>query len=131
MKHLVTTLAVLFCFNFILLQAMSRVVTLDEAGHSLVDSSTHMATVATSVHASLPGGGPCSFLAYEPFNYPSEQALHLLQGGSGWQGPWQVQNADATLPGYQVASSPSIPYGSLVSSGGHATGGQAYLTAGR
>lgn len=131
MKHLVTTLAVLFCFNFGLLQAMSRAVTSAEAGHSLVDSSAHTATVATSVHESLPGGGPCSFLAYEPFNYPSEQALHLLQGGSGWQAPWQVQNADATLPGYQVVSSPSIPYGSLVSSGGHATGGQAYLTAGR
>jgi len=77
-------------------------------------------------------GGVCNYLAYEPFAYPGAQALHLLQGGSGWQAPWQVQNADITLPGYQTAASgQSIPYGQLAAGGGHAVGGRAYLTAGR
>lgn len=76
-------------------------------------------------------GGDCNYLAVESFAYTNDQPLHQRGGGSGWQTAWVVQNQDTALPGYQTATGQSLGYGDLVTSGNHATGGRAYLTAGR
>ncbi|MFN4081425.1 MAG: PKD domain-containing protein [Saprospiraceae bacterium] len=74
----------------------------------------------------------CTHLAVESFLYPAGQSLHQQTGGSGWQNPWQVQNQNTDVPGYQTGGSgQSLSYGALLTSGGHGSGGRAYLTAGR
>jgi len=74
----------------------------------------------------------CTYLAYEAFDYPANVPLNGQSGGTGWFEPWLVQNADVVLPGYQLGNGGASPaYSSLQTIGGYATGGQAYLTAGR
>lgn len=72
----------------------------------------------------------CTYLAYDGWNYTTSTAIHNLSGGSGWQYPWEVQNDNTTLPGYQVASG-SLSYNGLQNTGHQAAGGRDYLTAGR
>lgn len=74
----------------------------------------------------------CIYLAYDGFNYNTNTALHSLGGGAGWSEPWQVQNANNDVPGYQTYSSvSSLSYSDLQALGTHASGGIYYLTAGR
>lgn len=72
----------------------------------------------------------CSYLAYEPFNNIPNTALQGLQGGSGWDGAWLVQNQNTTVPGYQTESG-NLSFSDLQLIGEHASGGHLYLTAGR
>jgi PKD repeat protein len=73
----------------------------------------------------------CNYLAYDGFSYASNTHLQGLQGGTGWAEPWQVQNADVTIPGYQTASGSPLNWLNLQTAGVYAGGGQAYLTSGR
>ncbi|MCC6725201.1 MAG: PKD domain-containing protein [Saprospiraceae bacterium] len=75
---------------------------------------------------------PCTYLAYDGFDYPAAAPLDDLNGGSGWAEPWLTQNDDQTLPGYQTSSGTgSLAFGNLQTIGRFATGGRVYLTAGR
>ncbi|PSJ74815.1 hypothetical protein C7N43_22065 [Sphingobacteriales bacterium UPWRP_1] len=75
---------------------------------------------------------PCTYLAYDAFDYSANIPLNALSGGAGWNGVWNVQNDNTTLPGYQVNNGAgSLTYAALQTLGRYATGGQAYLTAGR
>lgn len=73
----------------------------------------------------------CTYLAYDGFSYGSTLPLQNLSGGTGWQTPWQVQNNNSTVPGYQSGSGGSQVYSTLTTIGNHATGGYQYLTSGR
>ena len=74
----------------------------------------------------------CTYLAYDGFDYIQNTTLEGQQGGSGWLSPWNVQNSDTTIPGYQIDnSSGSLVYNGLQTFGRHISGGQSYLTAGR
>ncbi len=75
-------------------------------------------------------GQTCNYLAYEGFAYPPAP-IEGLQGGTGWETPWNVQNENATLPGYQIISNAPLQWLDLQTAGSHASGGFAYLTAGR
>ncbi|MBP6812707.1 MAG: hypothetical protein KA138_14365, partial [Saprospiraceae bacterium] len=46
----------------------------------------------------------CNYLAYDGFDYTANAPLEGLQGGTGWQSPWNVQNETTTLPGYQITA---------------------------
>lgn len=72
----------------------------------------------------------CLYLAYDGFDYSPNQALHALSGSTGWQNPWEVQGSNTTIPGYQIHNG-SLTFNTLQTVGNGATGGQAYLTAGR
>ncbi len=75
---------------------------------------------------------PCTYLAYDGFDYPATSPLDDQNGGSGWAEPWLTQNDDQLLPGYQTSSGTgSLAFGNLQALGRFATGGRAYLTAGR
>lgn len=75
---------------------------------------------------------PCTYLAYDGFDYPANTPLNNQSGGGGWNGVWNVQANDETLPGYQTnTGAGSLAYGALLGQGRYAIGGQAYLTAGR
>lgn len=76
---------------------------------------------------------PCTYLAYDPFDYPATAPLDDQNGGSGWAEPWLTQNDDQTLPGYQTSTGAanSLTFSQLQTIGRFATGGRAYLTAGR
>jgi PKD repeat protein len=73
----------------------------------------------------------CNYLAYDGFAYPANTPLEGVQGGTGWQRPWNVQGENTTLPGYQAVAASPLNWLDLQSAGGHASGGFAYLTAGR
>lgn len=73
---------------------------------------------------------PCTYLAYEGFDYPASTPLNALSGGGGWGSLWDVQNGSTTLPGYQI-SSPSLSFSGLQSVGNSLSGGDVYLTTGR
>ncbi|HNL40015.1 MAG TPA: hypothetical protein PKH43_12790, partial [Saprospiraceae bacterium] len=74
----------------------------------------------------------CLYLAYDGFDYPAGSPLEAQSGGPGWGAGWYVQVNDVTVPGYQTANvSGSLNYGGLLTQGNYATGGKAYLTAGR
>lgn len=72
----------------------------------------------------------CVYQAYDGFDYTSGQAMHGLSGGSGWDGPWIVQDESLVVPGYQSESS-SLSYSNLVTLGGSASGGDVYKPMGR
>jgi PKD repeat protein len=74
---------------------------------------------------------PCNYLAYDGFGYAADTPLEALQGGTGWQTPWNVQNETVTLPGYQINAASPMQWLNLQTSGNHVSGGLAYLTAGR
>ncbi len=77
-------------------------------------------------------GDPCLYLAYDGFQYSTNQPLNNLNGGSGWDQSWNVQNNVTSIPGFQSASSSSsLTYSNLQTTGTHASGGFEYLTAGR
>lgn len=73
---------------------------------------------------------PCIYRAYDGFDYSQNNALEAQNSGSGWASPWFVQNNDPQLPGYQTGGG-SLIYADLRTVDGHASGGRAYLTAGR
>lgn len=73
----------------------------------------------------------CIPLAYEGFEYPDNTALHTLPGGSGWNGTWQVQNNNISVPGYHVEDSDALMYHDLQAFGNGLAGGSTYLSAGR
>ena len=88
---------------------------------------------STTFTISQPGVG---LLAYDGFT-GSTGALNGDTDGTGWNTSasagavgWFVQNSSTATPGYQVTAS-SLSYSGLQTSGGSATGGSAYLTAGR
>lgn len=75
---------------------------------------------------------PCIYLAYDGFDYPATAPLDDQNGGAGWAEPWLTQNDDQLLPGYQTSTGAgSLAFGGLQTLGRFATGGRAYLTAGR
>ncbi len=74
----------------------------------------------------------CLYLAYEAFDYQAAAPLDGGDGGTGWRAVWTVQNADKAVPGYQVNVGPgSLAFGALRTAGRYASGGRAFLTAGR
>ncbi len=75
---------------------------------------------------------PCVYLGYDGYDYPATAPLDDQNGGAGWAEPWLTQNDDQTLPGYQTSTGAgSLAFGNLQALGRFATGGRAYLTAGR
>ncbi len=76
-------------------------------------------------------GQTCNYLAYESFSYPANAPLNGQQGGTGWESPWNVQNGNVTVPGFQSASGLPMNFLNLQTSGNYASGGYQYLTAGR
>lgn len=73
----------------------------------------------------------CNYLAYDGFNYPAAQPLNGRQGGTGWQTPWEVQNGNNNVPGFEITSANPLTYSDLQVSGNYNSGGYAYLTSGR
>lgn len=73
----------------------------------------------------------CNYLAYDGFAYPENTPLEALQGGTGWQSPWNVQGENTDLPGFQISTGSSLNWLALQTTGNYASGGFAYLTAGR
>ncbi len=73
----------------------------------------------------------CNYLAYDGFAYSSNTPLEGLQGGTGWQTPWNVQGENTNLPGFEISSASPLQWLDLQTSGNYASGGFAYLTAGR
>ena len=73
----------------------------------------------------------CNYLAYDGFAYAANTPLEGLQGGTGWQTPWNVQSENTTLPGFQITNGSPLNYLDLQTAGNYASGGFAYLTAGR
>ncbi len=58
--------------------------------------------------------------------------LNNANQGFGWAGPWQVQNGDATVPGYNIAGAAPLTYPGVSNSGdNYAIGGSSYQSAGR
>jgi hypothetical protein len=74
--------------------------------------------------------GAGGLLAYEPFN-GAPGALHQTSGGQGWAAPWSVQNGDTSVPGYNLASTSPLIASDISQPGNYATGGSAWITAGR
>ncbi len=76
---------------------------------------------------------PCTYLAYDGFDYPAAAPLDDQNGGAGWAEPWLTQNDDQILPGYQTSTGTanSLTFNQLQALGRFATGGRVYLTAGR
>lgn len=72
----------------------------------------------------------CVYLAYDGFMYEAAMPLNGLSGSTGWQSPWEVQNNNTTLPGFQIINN-SLSYNTLQTAGNAASGGRDYLTAGR
>ena len=56
-----------------------------------------------------------------------------FEGGTGWKGEWQLQNAgpENGFPGFNISNISPLTYNNLVSSPGNLAGGEQYLTAGR
>lgn len=73
----------------------------------------------------------CSPLTYEGFQYNNNSPLNGGGGGSGWATPWYVQSDNNNVPGFQVTNATTLAYLDLQENGLAATGGYAYLTAGR
>ncbi len=74
----------------------------------------------------------CAYLAYDGFDYDANAPLNGLSGSTGWQSFWDVQNATATVPGYQINNGAgSLQYNDLQQTGRYAIGGYQYLTSGR
>jgi PKD repeat protein len=73
----------------------------------------------------------CNYLSYESFDYQPNMPLHGAQGGNGWGGPWEVQNGNTSVPGFQISAGTPLNYSDLTTQGNYASGGNAYLTAGR
>jgi PKD repeat protein len=92
-----------------------------------------MRTILLLLLPFLAASQPCTYLAYDPFDYAASTPLDDQNGGSGWAEPWLTQNDDQTLPGYQTSSGSanSLSFSTLQTIGRFATGGRAYLTAGR
>ncbi len=72
----------------------------------------------------------CDYILYEPFSYGANVPLHSLESGTGFSGPWQVQNNNQSIPGYQTKTQ-SLSYQNLQNAGVNASGGNAYLVSGR
>lgn len=73
----------------------------------------------------------CTYLAYDYFGATGGSPLNGSYSGQGWGTSWVVQNNDNTIPGFQINSAAPLNYGALQTIANHASGGRAYLTAGR
>jgi len=73
----------------------------------------------------------CNYLAYDGFAYSANSPLEGLQGGTGWQTPWNVQSENTSQPGFQISNTASLNWLDLQTAGNYTSGGFAYLTAGR
>jgi len=74
--------------------------------------------------------GQCTYLAYDGFDYSTNTPMEGLAGGTGWDLPWNVQNEDTTVPGYNSYAN-SLPYSDLQVTAHSASGGNVYLMMGR
>jgi len=72
----------------------------------------------------------CTYLAYDAFDYNNGLPLNSLSGGTGWLYPWEVQNGNISIPGYQTVNN-SLSFGDLQNLGNCNSGGRDYLTSGR
>lgn len=73
----------------------------------------------------------CQYLAYDGFNYTNNSPLEGQFGGVGWAYPWNVQENNTTIPGYQGANIDLLTYGSLLTFGNYVSGGNNSFSAGR
>jgi hypothetical protein len=71
-----------------------------------------------------------TILATESFTGASG-ALNGQNTGTGWAGPWNVQNGSEDVPGYDVATANPLVYPGVSASGGYGVGGDNWQTAGR
>jgi hypothetical protein len=71
-----------------------------------------------------------ALLAVEPFA-ASAVPLNAANGGTGWNGAWQVQNSNTAVPGYNIATAAPLTYSGISQSGGYAVGGVGYQYSGR
>lgn len=75
---------------------------------------------------------PCTYLAYDGFDYPNNAPLHNSSGGTGWASAWEVQNGNIAIPGIQCSANlAALNYNTLQKTGNLLSGGSAYLTIGR
>ncbi len=72
----------------------------------------------------------CLYQAYEGFNGPINTAIEGQSGGTGWAEPWDVQNNNTSVPGYQISNA-SLNYSDLQNLYHHMSGGDMYLSMGR
>ena len=72
----------------------------------------------------------CLYQAYEGFNGTINTAIESQSGGTGWAEPWDVQNNNTTVPGYQISNA-SLNYSDLQNLYHHMSGGDMYLAMGR
>lgn len=73
----------------------------------------------------------CNYLAYDYFGNAPNSPLEGSYSGQGWTTPWDVQNNNASVPGYQLNNTTPLSFGALQTAGNYASGGQVFLTAGR
>jgi len=67
-----------------------------------------------------------------PSASPTPPYLQGVQTGTGWLGPWSVQNFDTTYAGgYRLSEAVPMTSGNLLVTGSHAIGGRRYETASR
>lgn len=74
---------------------------------------------------------PCSYLAYESFEYDYQTPLHGLVNGNGWGSSWIVQNDNTDVPGYHIDTTNAPAYSNVPTFGNFLRGGSAYLSVGR
>lgn len=92
---------------------------------------SRLTTLVLTIVTAIAQAQTCTYLAYEAFDQADGTVLNGLSGSTGWASPWQVQNADATVPGYQVVQSGAMGFSGLQTLGNHLVGGSVYLTSGR
>lgn len=82
--------------------------------------------------AKIDSQAQCTYLAYDGFDYSANAPLNGLSGGTGWQGQWEVQNTNTSIPGIQSsASTSSLTYSDLQTIGIHGSGGYQWHGTGR
>jgi len=86
------------------------------------------ASTGTPTPTPTPGAG--TLMAYDDFN-TGTGTLHNVNTGAGWSGAWFNQNADTSVPGYNVANTSLLSYSTLKKTGNYAVGGDSYQLTGR
>jgi hypothetical protein len=88
-------------------------------------------TLLTAALLTLPSLAPAALLTYEGFgDYPTNGPVNGLNGGTGWNGGWVVQNNNNNYP---IASSNPLTFGPLETSanGRYLYGGNQWVGVGR
>lgn len=57
--------------------------------------------------------------------------MHGLDGGSGWNGGWGIQNSNSDPTGYRIVGDVPLSYSTLYSTPNYMTGGISYLSGSR